>query len=308
MIASDKATNTRCLSPWVLPCFVLVAAILSGCNNLEHSENTPPYTRDSVLTTPVVFAEGMITTMNGIQFSRDGRTLYTSALTQDTFWNGRQFAQILQHTWRDTGWGTPVPVRFKRAIDAYHPVLSYDDSLLYFNSRSHPDSASQSVPHDIWFATHSDSGWTQPRRPPSVNSAYYDSYPSLAKNGNLYFNSDRPGGKGSMDIYLARYEDGQYATPENLQELNSEHAENDLVVDPGERFIIFNRYVEATHSLDMWIAYRRDGAWSAPRPLDAVNTPSDWELTPTLSPDGRYFFYELNGRIMQISLSVLHGE
>ena len=87
--------------------------------------------------------------------------------------------------------------------------------------------------------------------------------------------------------------------------MNSSDAENDLVVDPDQRFIIFNRYEDAAKGLDLFISFNREGSWSQPVSLDQINTSEDWELTPTLSPDGRYFFYELNGKIMQYDLDEL---
>ena len=176
---------------------------------------------------------------------------------------------------------------------------------MFFNSRSHPDSANQSIPHNIWKVHRTADGWTEPQMASTVNSAYYDSYPSIAKSHNLYFNSDRPGGEGGMDIYVSKFSAGKYQAPVNLRELNSSDAENDLVIDPDERFIIFNRYFDATGELDLFISFRRGDEWTPPRKLDIVNSLDDWELTPTLSPDQKYFFYELKNDIMQIDLTAL---
>jgi len=122
-----------------------------------------------------------------------------------------------------------------------------------------------------------------------INSSIYDSYPTLARNNNIYFNSDRVGGKGGMDIYVSYYVDGKYQNPINLKTINSPDVENDLVVDPDERFIISNKYIAADKSIDLYISHKRDGVWSKPQKLPKVNTSDKWKLTPTLSPDGEYF-------------------
>ena len=121
----------------------------------------------------------------------------------------------------------------------------------------------------------------------------------------MYFNSDREGGKGGMDIYVSNYVNGEYQEPINLKTLNSDQTENDLVVDPEEKFIIFNRYIDSIKALDLYISYREGEDWGKPRALDKINSPKKWELTPSLSPEGKYFFYELDGKIMQIDLAEL---
>lgn len=176
---------------------------------------------------------------------------------------------------------------------------------MFFNSRSHPDSANKYLPHNIWAIYKTQSGWSIPEMVKGINSLEYDSYPSIARNNNLYFNSDRDGGKGGMDFYVSHFIDGEYQEPVNIERLNSSDAENDLVVDPDERFIIFNRYINSTKEIDLFISFKKANQWTTPRKLDNINSADNWELTPTLSPDGKYFFYELNHNIMQINLGVL---
>lgn len=254
---------------------------------------------------PVEFLGGKITTTNGICFSQEGLELYTSQSVEDTATNGRQFAKIFRRDYQDGEWSSPNLVDFVKKIDAYHPVLSFDNQRLFFNSRSHPDTPNVFIPHNIWYADWTNAGWSEPEVLEVINSKFYDSYPSVAKNNNLYFNSDRPGGKGGMDIYLSRYRNGSYEEPINLTIINSSEVENDLVIDPEEQFIIFNRYIDSTKEIDLYIAHKKDDEWQKPMKLDELNQSQQRELTPSLSPDGRYFFYELNNKIMQVSLNSL---
>lgn len=282
--------------------FLLVGT--SSCLN-DQSVVHPTYYLASVQEGAVAFQGGKITTTNGICFSQDGLQLYTSQSVEDTATNGRQFAKIFRRDYQDGEWSSPKLVDFIKKVDAYHPVLSDDNQRLFFNSRSHPDTPNVFVPHDIWYADWTNDGWSEPKVLEGINSEFYDSYPSVAKNNNLYFNSDRPGGKGGMDIYLSRYLDGRYQEPINLAVINSPEVENDLVIDPTEQFIIFNRYIDSTKEIDLYIAKKEDDEWQEPIKLDELNQSQQWELTPSLSPDGKYFFYELDNKIMQISLNSL---
>ncbi len=56
-----------------------------------------------------------------------------------------------------------------------------------------------------------------------------------------------------------------------MSELNSPHSENDLFVDYEERFVIFNRYVDSTASIDLYIAFRQGSRWGLPRRLDDID-------------------------------------
>ncbi len=285
---------------------IVSTLLLTGCSFLASpKQEISSYHSAVELLEPIIFAQGQVSTVNGISFSKMGDTLYTSGTLERKFDNDRSYAGIFESFYVEDGWTEPRILDMGIDIDAYHPVLSMDNNILFFNSRSHLDSINKSVPHDIWAAYQTQQGWSEPAPVEGINSEAYDSYPSVAANLNLYFNSDRPGGKGGMDLYMARYIDGQYQKPVNLEALNSEDVENDLVIDPEERFIIFNRYIHATATIDLFIAFRKGNSWSNPRKLDNLNADDTWELTPSLSPDGKYFFYELDNNIMQVELAHL---
>jgi len=283
--------------------FLLVS---SSCLNKKEIHE-PPYQLSNKSDTPVEFLGGKISTTNGISFSKDGTSLYVSKQTERISKNERHFAGIFKYEYKEGSWGDPESIIFPNEIDAYHPVVSPDNNVLFFNSRSHPDTADVFIPHNIWYSEKMSDSWSAPKMVDVINGPHYDSYPSIAKSNNLYFNSDRPGGKGGMDIYLARFKNGKYEEPVNLKILNSLDVENDLVIDPNEEFIIFNRYFNATKELDMFISSKYGNDWSMPQKLDKINARDQWELTPSISPDGEYFFYELNNKIMQIEMEALIG-
>lgn len=285
---------------------IFLTLLLISCKQDAQRSLTPhPYTLLYELEEPIIFAKDEITTRNGINFSKEGSTLYTSWQQPKKFDNGRFYSGIFESQYEAGKWTKPKGIQFGLDIDAYHPVLSMNNNTLFFNSRSHLDSANKSIPHNIWATHRTPSGWSIPEMVKGINSLSYDSYPSIARNNNLYFNSDREGGKGGMDFYVSYFINGKYQEPINIERLNSSDVENDLVVDPDERFIIFNRYINSTKEIDLFISFRKDNEWTTQRKLDNINSPNDWELTPTLSPDGKYFFYESNHNIMQIDLAAL---
>ena len=290
-----KSGAKGCL-PWV------TLAVLFGLVGSCQRSKVPPYMKSEPLSQPIVL-DSTLTTVNGIAFSEDGHSLFLSKQTPETFDNERSFAGIFISTYQDSVWSDPEQLTFEIPLDAYHPVFSPDFHQLLFNSRSHPDSGRMYLKHDIWMVERADEGWGMPYPVAAVNSDAYDSYPSIAADNSIYFNSDRPGGKGGMDVYVSRYVENAYQEPENLWAVNSPQEENDLVVDPLERFIIFNRYDPESRILDLYISFNEEGIWSLPRAIDNINEKDKMELTPSLSPEGKYFFYERDGLIMQTELS-----
>jgi outer membrane protein OmpA-like peptidoglycan-associated protein len=59
--------------------------------------------------------------------------------------------------------------------------------------------------------------WHNVRELPFNSDEYSTGHPSLTKdNSHLYFASDRPGGFGGTDIYVAKFENGTWSEPVNL--------------------------------------------------------------------------------------------
>jgi hypothetical protein len=202
------------------------------------------------------------------------------------------------------GWSAPASVPFGDPPDSpvtqeYHPVLSPDGNTLYFNSRRQQD-GSAGATNDLWRVRKTASGaWGAREHVTVAATPSYDDYASVTRDGSVYFRSDRPGGVGLGDIYVMRMVNGELQSPINVRALNSEHNENDVYVDPDERFIVFNRYYPASTELDLFISIRVDSGWSAPRALPTINTVVDYELTPTLSRDAVYLYVEIGSAVLR---------
>lgn len=113
---------------------------------------------------------------------------------------------------------------------------------------------------------------------------------ALSKDGlSLYFVSDRTGGEGGNDIWVARRSgrDAPWGSPVNLgSTINSGSAENTIALSRDGHWLIFGsgRPLGFGRS-DLYASYREDVhddlAWRAPVNLGAgVNTP-DVELSPS---------------------------
>ena len=265
----------------------------------------PPYAAAEKIERPIAFAAGRVRTVNGLAFTPDGRTLYTSYWVGERDSTGRRRLRIFEWVHDGHDWRGPTPVRFGSRYTDNQPVMTPDGRRLYFQSTRPEAGDSAEVPENLWYVDRDGTGWSEARPLPALNTAASrEGYAMPTAVGTVYFYSDRPGGAGEEDFYRSRLVNGALSAPELVTELNSEHGENDLFVDPEERFAIFNRYVSATRDSDLYIAFRDGDRWGAPRPLSELNGPT-WELTPMVSPNGQYLFYTLGGTIMQTELAPL---
>jgi hypothetical protein len=287
----------------------LVSACSRGAVNAGNAahggEVAHPYDLTSGTDVPVAFGDARVTTVNGLAFTPNGRTLYTANWVADRDSTGRQRLRIFEWVFRDGAWQGPTPASFSSAFTDYQPVMAPGGARLYFQSTRPLPGSSAEVLQNIWYVDREGDAWSSPRFAADLNTPAREGYVAALASGAIYFNSDRPGTRGLQDFYRSRALDGgRFEAPTPVLELNTMHSENDLVVDPLGRFVIFNRYVEATKDIDLYIAFPSGPGWAMPRPLDGVNGPG-WELTPSISPNGRYFFFTRGMKIFQVDLDTL---
>lgn len=251
---------------------------------------------------PRVFGGLKLKTNNGISFTPGMNSIFVSRYTPERDTSGNQFMKIFESQKVGENWSDFAMAAFckPRVPFEYHPVMDPGGKRLFYNSRA-PVPGSN-VPfvekNNPWYTDRKGNGWDVPVLLAPLSTSYYDDYVSVAKSGTLYFRSDRPGGKGAGDIYVSYYRNGDYTLPALVERINSEHDENDVCIDPEERFIIFNRYNDRTREIKLLISIREGEGWSIPRVVNQLERASDWELTPTLSPDGTFFFFEVNSNIL----------
>lgn len=100
--------------------------------------------------------------------------------------------------------GTPAPLDSLNLppYSSGGPTLTPDELTIFFNS----DRPGGSGGADIWYATRANPAdpFGQPQPVPNVNSPAFDGAPDISADGRaLYFHSDRAGGVGGFDIWLA---------------------------------------------------------------------------------------------------------
>jgi hypothetical protein len=208
-------------------------------------------------------------------------------------------------------WTEPEIVPF--SADAAHqevePSIAPDGSRMFFLSDRRPDGETlepdergQWANQKIWFVDRRGNGWSEPSiLGPPVNSDSSEFFPSVTRDGTLYFTRSLPESRESY-IYRSRFVDGTYQEPERLPEqVNSTTSQYNAFVAPDESYLIVpvSGREDSFGGTDYYITFRTDDdRWSDLINLgERINSPQNGEFSPYVSPDGRFFFFMASRRI-----------
>lgn len=95
------------------------------------------------------------------------------------------------------------------------------------------------------------------------NPLYNLRHPSIDKTGQLlFFSSDMPGGKGGNDIYFCRKENGDWSSPINLEDINTEGEELFPFIAPDGVLYFTSNGQGGMGGLDIYMALPDRGVYS----------------------------------------------
>jgi len=133
---------------------------------------------------------------------------------------------------------------------------------------------------------------------PPVNTSYNDDGPSISPDGlSLFFDSDRPGGYGSWDIWVATRDtiDDEWGTPVNLgPTVNTSSIDYALSISADGLSLYFASNRPGGYGLlDLWITKRAttDEPWSTPVNLGPTVNSSTDDSSPSISADGLSLYF-----------------
>lgn len=241
------------------------------------------------------FMDGIISSLDEDEmcaaFTADGKEFYYNAYHEGSW-------AIFMTKVVGGQWTRPAPMPFTSGYTDRDFTMSPDGNKILFGSnRPQRSGSSLSESLDIYVTERLPyDQWSEPKNMcHPINTNRSENYPSVARNGNLYFFTHRDDGLGGCDIYLSRCVDGRYQPPENLgASINSDKHDWDAVIAPDEDYIIFSSQdrPDSIGRQDLYISYKKeDGDWTEAKNMGpAVNSPHD-EICPSLSLDGKHLFF-----------------
>lgn len=262
----------------------------------EYLGQTPPGNE------PALFAPGFISTglyERDVAMTPDGDEFYFGLISGATV--------TIAMSRRSGGeWSLPEILPAFSDPDIYNlePHITPDGSrMLFLSTRPRVNQPKRSgwEYQDIWVMDRKDGDWGVPYNlgPPVCTDAP-EYFPSTTNDGTLYFTrSLTDGGRRRSLIFRSRLADSAYAEPELLPlEVNPGDNQFNACVDPAERFLILGiaGLPDNIGRYDYYVVFRNDDdTWTGPVNMgEKINTPGNSVISPSLSPDGRYFFFASN--------------
>ena len=258
--------------------------------------------------TPELFAPGIVST----EITEHGAPTFSPDLSE-MYWSPQYMeiggGRIIYMRSVDSQWYAQETASFSQEFKNQNPFLSVDGKRLFFKS-FRPMKADVYRNGAFWLCERTPEGWSIPKPlGPSVNLGSMGQQITESRYRNLYFPSERPGGKGLWDIYQVCFEGGSYTEAENLGEaINSEFYDGSPYIAQDESYLVFSSLSrpDSYGGSDLYVSYRKaDGSWiKAGNMGSAINTKGHEEF-PIVSPDGKYLFFFRDGDIYWISAKII---
>lgn len=198
-------------------------------------------------------------------------------------------------TWKDDSWrprinaGSPLNTDDNEGAQS----LTADGKTLWFTACNRRDGQGMC---DLYFSTWKDGSWSRPVNAGSpINSIYSEKHPAISADGRrLYFTSNRPGGKGSYDLWVTMRRGEGWSDPVNLGDsVNTSGLEQSPFIHPDQRSLYFaSNGWPGMGQGDLYLSRQKEGGqWSTPENLGyPINTHhDDMGLSLNARGDRAYF-------------------
>jgi hypothetical protein len=125
-----------------------------------------------------------------------------------------------------------------------------------------------------------------------MNGEFFTSHPAVSPDGTMLVAvSDRPSGSGGTDLWMShRVAGGAWQEPVNLSDVvNSSGDEITPYFVANDTLLYASNGYGGKGGFDVFLSVFRDGAWTEPQPIDAINSEFD-ESDCAMLPDGSLLF------------------
>jgi len=245
-----------------------------------------------------------------------GKTMYFSSRRADNLGGGmsegdrKYFSDIYVSQWdaKTNTWGVAsndndtIKRLNSKGFDAVS-AFSSDGTIAYVaintDGLDKPKPKTKSV--DLFKSTISSKGtWGKPRpmQKKVINTMFFEVSPTFTSDGNtMYFVSERLGGKGKSDIWVARKTGkSSWGKPVNVDSVNTRYNETSVFITPDEKYMFFSsKGHEGLGGYDIYYSSNTDGIWSSPKnigyPINTVSDETHFQYYPEL---GKAYFSKIS--------------
>ena len=242
---------------------------------------------------PEKVAPGTISTPGGEAFPAldpiDGSLWFS---THDENWGSHTLVRAAATA---DGWTAPETLAFSGVHQDRAPRPSPDGRRVVFSSNRPLPGETEADDWNLWVTERrADGSWTEPvPLPAPVSTEAQEYHASIAGDGSLWFASNRPGGAGRSDLYVARSEGEGWSVEALGGTLATERSEPDVWLDPEGRFaiVVITDREDGLGGDDLYLAVREGSGWSRPVSLGAPINSAKYEYGPWITPDGEWLWF-----------------
>lgn len=202
---------------------------------------------------------------------------------------------IMKSTLKNGLWSMPVPSNIPGDYREIDPFITRDGSKMFFSSSRTVKENDTIRNIDLWMRHRKGDDWEAPiHLGEEVNTKDADWFPTVSNNGLLVF-STGPGRKSNIVYSIQK--NGVYQKPIAFSEnVNSEAYDYDPLIAPDESYLIFSSRREGGFGgPDLYICFKQeDGTWTKAKNMGETINSKTGDYAPSLSPDGKYFFFTSN--------------
>ncbi len=188
--------------------------------------------------------------------------------------------------------------------DEYWPSITADGQMLTFTRQSTSRERIQGysiAQEDFYISYLEDNNWQKAFNAGApLNTRQNEGAQSLSSDGSyMYFTAcERPGGRGSCDIFFSAYYDGKWSMPVNVgNPVNTKYWESQPSISADGKTLYFSSSRPGgLGGKDIWYSRIGDrGQWLTPVNMgNTINTPGD-EMSPFIHFDGKTLYYSSDG-------------
>jgi outer membrane protein OmpA-like peptidoglycan-associated protein len=248
-------------------------------------------------------AKSMITKPVEVQFLDPGKGLNLYSANYNPVFSGNDsiviysadmqlYHAVLMSRIADGSWKEPVILNNELGSDGdYYPTsLSFDGKELYLVKKNQFEA-------DIYVSRFNMGLWTKIEKlNNNINTEFYESHATISADGRkLYFTSDRPGGYGSLDVWVSeRSPGGDWDPAKNMgSKINSFYSEETPFVTRDGHKLYFSSQGHATMGgYDIFVSsWLPDGTWSFPENIGYPVSTSDDDLFYVPRRNGQWGYF-----------------
>jgi hypothetical protein len=280
---------------------LIVTLVISGCAEQQQIPEIE-YAKE-VISTPIPFAEGIISTEENsefeLTFSTDGLRTYFSRRRP----KGKQ--KIYVSDFNGGKWTPPKLAKFSTDRDETAHITPNGKFFFFGSERPIPNRPNKgNFDMNIWMMEKTDNGWSNPMPlPEPINAVQIEKEEWPSSNNNFFFTNDNETfyfttmkrGTKAIALFETKFNGEEFSEPIQVKGIFEDEKlwVYSAVISPNGKFLVFNSYdaPDGKGGEDIFVSKMTENGWSKAKSIGTLVNTENEESSPRFSRDGKYFFF-----------------